>query len=188
MLRSDPSTARQRAYMWLTWANGVTAVRALLAVPCALLVADERWALAALLLTLAIVSDLLDGPLARRFGQASPLGGLFDHATDAAFVVLLLLALAVIGTVPWLLPLLVTASFIQYVADSRALRGGRLRASWLGRVNGIAYFVVAAAPVYRGALDLPWPSDAVVIGLAWLLVLSTIASMLDRLHAWRAAE
>jgi phosphatidylglycerophosphate synthase len=174
--------------MWLTWANGLTAARAALALPCAALVADERWTSAALLLTLAILTDLLDGPLARRLNQTSPLGGLLDHSTDAAFVVVLLAALSTLGYVPWLLPVVVTASFLQYVLDSSALQGSRLRASWLGRFNGIAYFVLASIPVYRGALGLPWPPDALVMAFAWLLVLSSAASMLDRLRLWRSAE
>ena len=174
--------------MWLTWANGLTAFRALLAIPCAWQAAQQRWTSAALLLSLAVLSDLLDGPLARRLGQNSPLGGLMDHATDAAFVTLLLAGLYSSGLVPWLLPVLVAASFLQYVVDSRALRGRSLRASWLGRANGIGYFVLAAVAVYRNALGLPWPSDASVEALAWLLVLTTVASMLDRLRVWRTAE
>lgn len=174
--------------LWLTWANGLTAVRALLAVPCAWLAAAGRWPFAALLLSLAILTDLLDGPLARRLRQSSPLGGLVDHATDAAFVTILLIALSTLGYVPWLLPILVTASFLQYVADSRALAGRSLRASWLGRVNGIGYFVLAALTVYRNALALPWPGDALLTMLAWLLVLSTVVSMLDRFRVWRRAE
>jgi phosphatidylglycerophosphate synthase len=174
--------------MWLTWANALTAVRALLAVPCACLAAAGRWPFAALLLSVAILSDLLDGPLARRLRQSSSLGGLIDHATDAAFVTVLLGALWTLGYVPWLLPVLVAASFLQYVADSRALRGRSLRASWLGRCNGIGYFVLASVVVYRNALGLHWPTDALLDALAWLLVLSTVASMLDRWRVWRTAE
>lgn len=174
--------------MWLTWANALTALRLSLALPCAWLTANRQWSLAALLLSLAILSDLLDGPLARRLQQSSPLGGLFDHATDAAFVTCLLAALSILGYVPWLLPVLVIASFLQYAMDSRAIRGRPLRASWLGRSNGIGYFVVAAIAVYRNALELTWPSDALIEAFAWLLVLSTTASMLDRFRVWRAAE
>lgn len=172
--------------MWLTWANALTLVRALLAAPCAWLAADERWLWAALVFSLAVLSDLLDGPLARRFKQSSPLGGLFDHATDAAFVTLLLAALAYGGYVPWLLPVLVAASFIQYVADSRALRGRSLRASYLGRGNGIGYFILAALVVYRNALAVPWPSAGLIGALAWLLVFTSLASMLHRLRLWRS--
>ena len=174
--------------MWLTWANALTAVRALLAVPCASLAASRQWSFAALLLSLAILTDLLDGPLARRFGQSSALGGLVDHATDAAFVTLLLAALWTLGYVPWLLPLLVAVSFLQYAADSHVTRGRPLRASWLGRANGVGYFVLAAAFVYRNALELAWPSDSLLEALAWLLVLTSTASMLDRFRVSRAAK
>jgi phosphatidylglycerophosphate synthase len=168
--------------MLLTWANGITAIRALLAIPCALLVLEERWLPAAIVLTFALITDLLDGPLARRLGQASSLGGLLDHAADAAFVVILLCALALQDYVPWLLPALVLAAFVQYVVDSRALHGSPLRGSSLGRINGIAYFVLAALPVYRGALGTPWPPDAALALLAWLLVATSILSMLHRLR------
>lgn len=174
--------------VWLTWANGLTALRLLLAAPCAWFAATSQWPWAALLISVAILTDLLDGPLARRLGQTSALGGLLDHSTDAAFVTLLLLALSTQGYLPWLLPALVAASFLQYAADSRALAGRMLRASWLGRCNGIAYFVLAAAIVYRNALGLGWPGDALLEALAWLLVATTVASMADRLRAWLGAE
>lgn len=174
--------------MWLTWANLLTALRLLLAVPCAWLAAAEHWPAAALVLSLAVLTDLLDGPLARRFDQSSALGGLVDHTTDAFFVASLLVALAASGFVPWLLPLLVVAAFVQYMLDSRALAGRPLRASWLGRANGIAYFVIAAAVVYRNALGWTWPTDASVEALAWLLVLSSVASMLMRARAFITAE
>ena len=77
--------------VWLTWANGLTALRLLLAAPCAWFAATSQWPWAALLISVAILTDLLDGPLARRLGQTSALGGLLDHSTDAAFVTLLLL-------------------------------------------------------------------------------------------------
>jgi len=173
--------------MWLTWANGLTAVRLLLALPCAWHAANGRWTTAAVLLSVAIATDLLDGPLARRLDQTSPLGGLIDHATDAAFVTVLLAALWTTGLVPWLLPLLVAAAFCQYAIDSRVLAGRTLRASWLGRVNGIGYFVLAAVLVYRNALGLGVPGDATVEAFAWLLVLSTVASMLHRARAWLGA-
>lgn len=174
--------------MWLTWANGLTLLRAVLAPPTAWSAVHGYWTWTALLLSIAILTDLLDGPLARRLGQSSSLGGLADHATDAVFVALLLAGLWRAGEVPWLLPVLVLASFLQYVVDSRAHAGRPLRASWLGRCNGIGYFVLAAAVVYRNALALPWPGAALIEALAWLLVLTSVASMLDRLRLRRATE
>ena len=135
------------------------------------------------LFALAVATDLLDGRVARRFGEATPLGGLLDHCADATFVAAGLGALACRGDVPAPLPLLVAAAFLQYVLDSRALAGRRLRASGLGRVNGIAYFVLLGTPLVRDVLGLAAPGHAAVRGLGWLLVATTVASMAERARA-----
>jgi len=166
-----------------TLANVVTLAR-LAATP--LLVVDIRagfHASCGLLFLYAVATDLVDGRLARRRGEASRLGGLFDHATDALFVTGGLGALASMGRVTHVLPVLVMASFLQYVVDSNAHRGRALRASSLGRVNGIAYYVLLGAVLLRDALALAAPSDGAVAFLAWTLVASTVVSMADRAYA-----
>jgi cardiolipin synthase (CMP-forming) len=169
---------------WLTRANGLTALR--LAAAPALAVALLRGAsgLAAALFALAVTTDLLDGRVARRFGEVSPLGGLLDHAADATFVVAGLGALALRGALPAALPVLVAAAFLQYVLDSSALAGQRLRASGLGRLNGIAYFVLLGIPVVRDALGLAVPGAAPLRLVALGLVATTLLSMADRAAAW----
>ena len=174
--------------MWKTWANLLTLIRLVAAMPCALAAFRGQWVGAALLLTAAILTDLLDGPVARRFNHQTALGGLFDHATDALFIALLLAALAAQGLIaPWL-PALVVAAFVQYTLDSRALVGRPLKSSWLGRANGIAYFVLGSTPVYARALGLAWPSDLAILAASWALVATTLFSMADRLWAWRRSH
>lgn len=164
----------------VTLANGVTLAR-LAVTP--LLAADLRagfHASCGLLFLFAVATDLVDGRLARRCGAASRLGGLFDHGTDAIFVTVGLGALASLGRLtPWL-PALVMASFLQYVIDSNAHRGRVLRASALGRTNGIAYYGLLGAVLLRDALAAGSPSDAVIRLLAWALVATTLLSMADR--------
>ena len=147
---------------------------------CAIL--SHSWRIACILFWLAVASDWVDGRLARARGESSALGGLLDHGSDATFVMFGLLALAVAGQTPWPLPFLVTAAFLQYVLDSRALAGRPLRASALGRWNGILYFVPIGIIVTRESLGVDFPADAQVIWLGWGLVLSTSVSMSDR--AW----
>ena len=137
---------------------------------------------------LAVATDLLDGRVARHFGESSALGGLLDHLTDAAFVSLGLAALALRGEAPGLLPALVALAFLQYTLDSRVIRGHALVASALGRWNGIAYFVPIGTVVVRDALALDWPRPTLVRGLGWLLVASTLLSMADRALALRRAR
>lgn len=166
--------------MWNTWANLLTAVRLMAVAPAGWAIVNGLWALAAGLFLLAVVTDLLDGPAARRLDQTSPAGGLFDHATDALYVSVNLGALAWVGLVNGWLPVLVALAFVQYMFDSKALAGAELTTSLLGRNNGIAYFVMVGIPVIREALELTWPGDRIVAVLAWILVATTLASMADR--------
>ena len=131
---------------------------------------------------LAVATDLVDGPLARRRGETSAIGGFLDHATDALLVALGLGALASQAAVPALLPWLVLGSFTQYALDSRVLAGQPLRASALGRWNGIAYYALLGTALGRAALGAEWLPAAWILVAGWLLCATTCVSMADR--AW----
>jgi len=171
-----------RGPRWRTRANGITLLRLGLAPLLAWAVVEGAAAAAAAILVLAVASDLLDGRVARRYGEASPLGGFADHAADATFVVAGTLALAICQVVPAALPVLIAAAFAQYTVDSRVLDGQSLRASPLGRWNGIAYYGVVAVPVVRDALGQGWPPDGWILAAGWALVATTLVSMADRLR------
>ena len=168
---------------WLTYANALSGVRLLLIAPSVYCVLHGQVAAAAALFVCAVATDFADGIVARRRGEASALGGLIDHSSDAAYVSALLAALAFHDVVPKLLPVLVIAAFVQYVLDSRALRGMTLRTSRLGRWNGIAYFAVAGTAVIRDGLGLGFPPTVWITAAGWLLVATTLVSMADRLRA-----
>ncbi|MBY0400003.1 CDP-alcohol phosphatidyltransferase family protein [Myxococcota bacterium] len=164
----------------LTLSNGITLLR-LASVPFffAALV-DDCWPLACALFWLAVATDVLDGRIARARGESTPLGGLLDHGSDAGFVVAGLAALALGGRITPALPFVVAIAFVQYVLDSRALAGERLRASALGRWNGVLYFVPLGIVVTREAVGLRAPGDPQIALLGWLLVASTALSIADR--------
>jgi len=169
-------------------ANALTALRLLLVVPFALLMAqgDARpAALAALVLAAAIATDLLDGPVARRRGTVTAAGAAFDHTVDCLFVTGGLAAGATRGVFPWILPVLVAAAFAQYGVDSYWLHHRRaLRTSRLGRWNGILYFAPLGGDILiRLGLDGLQP---LLTLLVWGLVVSTVVSMGERLGAVRA--
>lgn len=164
---------------WCTWANLLTAIRVLLLLPTTFAILNQAWLCAALLFTTAVVTDIFDGKLARRMNQASPLGGLFDHFTDAAFVSLSCWALAQIEVVNSFLWPLIVLAFIQYMLDSKALSGIALRMSALGRSNGIAYYVLVGVFIGANLLEWQWLQIAAAYA-GWLLVLTTSISMLDR--------
>jgi phosphatidylglycerophosphate synthase len=168
-------------------ANALTAVRLLLVLPTAAALARPDLltpAVLALMLCVAIASDYLDGPIARRTGTASPRGQLFDHTTDCLFVTGGLTGAALAGGVTPILPLLIPFAFAQYVVDSYVWhRQRQLRASFLGRWNGILYFVPI---VLIAAARLPFPAafasflQLVASVLGYVLAASTLVSMIDR--------
>jgi CDP-diacylglycerol--glycerol-3-phosphate 3-phosphatidyltransferase len=172
-------------------ANALTALRLVLAVPFAFLMASgsaRQAVLAGLTLVAAIATDLLDGPVARHRGTATAAGGAFDHAADFLFVASGLAAGATRGAFPWVFPVLVTAAFVQYVADSYWIERRRtLRPSRLGRYNGILYFLPLGGDILvRVGIGALRPLLAVI---TWMLVVSTAVSMGQRLVAsWSRRE
>jgi CDP-diacylglycerol--glycerol-3-phosphate 3-phosphatidyltransferase len=168
-------------------AHALTALRLLLVVPFGILMAagTQRSAIyAALIFATAIVTDLLDGRIARRTGSASSLGGAFDHSTDFLFVMSGLVGGVSRGAFPWVLPIVIAVAFGQYVVDSYWLHGYRqLRKSQLGRYNGILYFVPLGGDIL---LHLGFGFVQLLLQpIAWLLVLSTLISIGQRLTGIR---
>ena len=172
--------------MLFTWANAVSAARLLLIVPCAYAIGNDEWQLAAALFVTAVVTDVFDGVIARRRGEVSAFGGLLDHGSDALFVTVTLATLAAKGIVPLPLPVLAISAFMQYVWDSDALAGAPLRASRVGRWNGIGYYVLVGCAVIDPGLGLHWLPVFLLRGVGWLLVATTLLSMADRGYGlWR---
>ena len=163
-----------------TWANALTAVRLGIIFPLTWSIIEGVWAPAALLFVIAVLTDYFDGPVARRFGQATPFGGLADHGTDALFVTSANAALAMTGFIPVYLPCIIPVAFLQYTIDSRVLKGHALRPNPLGRINGIAYYVVPGVVIGGHVLSV-WDHLApATSAFTWLLILSTLVSMAMR--------
>ena len=187
------------ANLRLTLANAVSALRLALVPASVYAVFAGRWMLAAAIFVAAVASDFLDGFLARRRGTVSALGGVLDHTADATYVAVTLWAITYmevqvcidtearvcIDVVPGILPLFIALAFLQYLLDSRALAGGPLRTSWLGRCNGIAYFALVGTVVFRNALELHWLPGEAIYWAGLVILLSTLVSMLTRLAHMR---
>ncbi len=169
-------------------ANLLTGIRLLLILPVAWSMADEQLLpglVTLLLILIAIITDYFDGIVARARGTASPRGMLFDHGTDFVFVTSGLAGLAWAGHLHWLLPVAIVFAFSQYVLDSYLLfRDKQLRMSYLGRWNGILYFVPLV--IIAVARTIPAISNLLITLVPWIgiaLLISTFASIVDRAMA-----
>ena len=166
-------------------ANLLTVFRLLLIFPFVFLMTrtDASSAtIAGIIFVLAVVSDVVDGPIARRRGTVTERGRAADHTADFLLVTCGLMAGATRGAFPWILPILIAVAFVQYVVDSYWLpRQRRLRMSQLGRWNGILYFVPLGGDILiRLGLGFLEP---LLLPVCWALVVSTLLSIGDRLAA-----
>lgn len=160
-------------------ANALTTIRLLLIGPVCWALLNplaHHPILLALMIAVAIATDYADGKVARWRGTASARGMLFDHGTDFLFVTSTLAALASLGTLPRMLPVLIALAFSQYVLDSYFLyRQKSLRMSALGRWNGILYFGPTLL-IALGRLPLPFAASELFTVSAQLLAVVLIAS------------
>jgi phosphatidylglycerophosphate synthase len=136
--------------------------------------------LAVSIFCVVVISDFLDGIIARRSSTLSARGALIDHGSDAIFVCAMTAYFAYLDVLPRILPALIAIAFIQYSIDSRKQGNTGLRASQIGRWNGIAYFAITglAIAVHLFAIDSVFRD---ILNLfAYLLCASTVVSIISR--------
>ena len=121
-------------------ANCISSLRLFMAPALVYLLWQELFLWSLLLMLGALISDVADGAVARKLNQVTNIGGLLDHGSDALLVLSGLVVFAAFGVIPWALPILVVIAFAQYFWDSGSLRRGPLRASSIGKLNGMMYF------------------------------------------------
>ena len=153
-------------------ANAITAVRAVLTVALAVLVAlsyehDVPVALVVTLTSVALATDAVDGQVARRTGTASRFGARFDMETDAAL--LLVLSTYVARDVGlWVLAIgLARYVFLAAKVPLPWLRGQAPPRPWckvVAALQGIVLLVAAS-----GVLPEPVTVAALLVALALLV-------------------
>jgi|GEM_PF-1903486 len=85
-----------------TIANLLTLVRALSIPALSYCIINHLWGIALVLFSVAIITDIFDGMIARILRQQSTFGALFDHITDKVFMITTISTL--LATCPPLLP------------------------------------------------------------------------------------
>jgi CDP-diacylglycerol--glycerol-3-phosphate 3-phosphatidyltransferase len=98
------------------------------------------------LFTLACLTDVVDGRLARAWGQVTPLGVVVDPIADKALVSTALVALSVLGHVPWWATVVVLGREVAVTAVRMAvLRHGLIPASRGGKLKALSQNLAVAA-------------------------------------------
>jgi CDP-diacylglycerol--glycerol-3-phosphate 3-phosphatidyltransferase len=150
------------------------------------LVTNEFFALA--IFWVAAATDLLDGYLARKWGQITTVGTLLDPIADKLLISAALISLVQIQRVPaWLVILIVGRDFaVSGLRAIAAAEGYTISASDLGKTKMVGQ-VVAVSLVL---LSVRWSSLVVPANAClWVVTLFGLASALDYfVKFWRKVD
>jgi cardiolipin synthase len=155
----------------LTIPNVLSFIRLALVPVFLVLIIAGHDGLALIVLIFSSLSDLLDGVIARRFGQITRIGQLLDPAADRLFIFAALIGLAVRGVIPWWLLLIIVGRDVMLLGLGVVLANhgfGPLPVHHLGKVATACLFY--ALPVLM--LGLAFPDLAAItqpIGWAFAL-------------------
>jgi phosphatidylglycerophosphate synthase len=156
--------------------DALSASRAVLALPLAWALGAGDQVVALFVFGLAVVSDVLDGHLARRLGgskaadRGGRLGALFDVGADAVFLLTGLTVSWAVADLPGWVPLVAAAMLVRFFATSPV---GAPLYDPVGRHYGTLLYIVLGAWI----LD---PPAAARGGVLVVLVVATGASLLGR--------
>jgi cardiolipin synthase len=159
-------------------ANQVSLARAYLAAPAFVYAVGGQYGFLAVAVAIAGLSDLVDGTVARRFAQPSNFGGGLDPVVDGIFMGALCVGLALGGSFPLWLALVVIARYLlPALAGGLLLALGRrppLRHTLMGQVSTTLILVlVGGACLFRG---LNQDSSGLVAAAEVVIPIATVAT------------
>lgn len=140
---------------------------------------------------LAALTDFVDGWLARRWRQVTPLGKLLDPMADKLLIAGAFIALIEVGGVPsWMVVVIIAREFaVTGLRGIAAERGVTIAASGLGKikmtVQVICVCVLLLARPHADAGDVSEIVDPFVKGLLWATVMVTVASGVEYFIGFR---
>ncbi|MET0480164.1 MAG: CDP-diacylglycerol--glycerol-3-phosphate 3-phosphatidyltransferase [Mycetocola sp.] len=176
--------------------NAITVVRILLApVFIWMLLADDgadgalRWA-AAVLFIVAIATDGIDGAIARKHGLVTDLGKLLDPIADKILTGGALVALSILGELPWWVTVVVLVREIGITVHRMVVVSDHVvAAAWMGKLKTVAQAVaisIALLPLYLVVGDgIFWVNGILMTAAVVLTVASGIDYVLTALKAAR---
>ena len=173
--------------MNLNWLpNAICIVRVLLVGPIVVMLLDERFLAALVLIAIAGFSDALDGYLARAFDWRTPLGSLLDPAADKLLIVSVFLTMTVLGLVPIFLTIVVVVRDVVII-------GGAAAYGWLiGPVQGEPTVISKLNTACQLSFvlftltdaALMWPPGPVLTVLGAAVLFTSLTSGLNYVVGW----
>ncbi|GGA55596.1 phosphatidylglycerophosphate synthase [Pseudoclavibacter endophyticus] len=161
---------------WLTIPNAVTLLRLLVCVPVTVwfIAQPDLQIAAAISLAVFGATDWIDGALARRLGQVSRVGEILDPVSDRVGIVLIGVALATFGYLPWIVVVTIAVcdlalGTIGLTRMSRVLGG---HVNFVGKLRTAV--LMAAMPLHLLSFAPLVPDEPLRMITFWALMAGTV--------------
>ena len=168
---ADEQVASSRIF---TLANAVSVVR-LMAIPVFLwLVVEDQLLIAFVLLVVAVLTDFVDGMIARHMNEITKLGQFLDPFADRLFIAATVVALAIQAVVPWwfVIAVMLRDALLGIGGLVMARFGAAtLPVKWWGKVATFSMLVVL--PLFLLGAVFPEIGE-ITNPIAWVLALATV--------------
>lgn len=166
--------------------NLITLFRIFLAIPLVLVLLEGHYTWALVLLTVAGLSDGVDGYLARRYNWISRLGGILDPISDKTLLVSSFVTLGVVGMLPLWLVVVVILRDIVIVTGAIAYHFviGRveMEPTFISKTNTLFQIVLVLAVVLsRSIFELP---QYLIDSLIYVVAFTTLYSGVNYVWIW----
>ena len=149
---------------------------------------DFTWRLAAtLVFVVAMLTDLADGHIARKYNLITDFGKIWDPIADKALTGAAFITLSILGELPWYFTVVILLREwgITWVREALKKYGTVMAANKGGKAKTLTQTL--ALILFNLNLDfLPAPLQVVAWVLMWAALILTVITGVDYLrHAWR---
>ena len=156
--------------------NALSLLRLLVIVPCVCFFLNDQYFYAAIMLVISGLSDMLDGMIARKFDQYTPLGAMLDPVADKLTLGAVVICMGI--KFPVVIPvvvLLIIKELTMLIAGGVLLKMHKRppAAKWYGKVATVVFYLSVTVIV---ALKAIWGIDNNIVTISLLCL--TAAFML----------
>ena len=156
--------------------NALTIIRFLLIPYIIVLIFQEQYILAFIILTISGITDILDGVIARRFNLVTDFGKLVDPLADKSTQISILVVLMIKGIIPFWIILILFVKELLMVAGASFLYGKEFVVSskWYGKVATVLFYIAIVFSLLIRYFKCPYSFDIYIYYLATLAAIFSL--------------